>query len=273
MKNSKHKRLVLKSAGILLGIGSLGLGANSIYAGCINAPDCAALGYTQTSCPDGGVKCPWNTSKMFCKKGEAACNNSYTTSMCTNSCSSPSGTPCLKNGTAYYPGCTTSRCGSSQTCSSGSCVCKAEYIYTPDICRKYGADDVAGESCEGKYTSCSCRQYGTVWNSSTRKCGCSPEYTQSCNRPYEAPGNSRCPTEPLYQTCFCQNGAPWNKENGCTFNPYTFACCDGRCALYESVCIHGEGCEQLGICSDRRGQPQQRGCRSDGATVYQCMPL
>ena len=34
---------------------------------CTPTPDCASLGYTETSCPDGGgVKCPWNTSLMYC---------------------------------------------------------------------------------------------------------------------------------------------------------------------------------------------------------------
>lgn len=39
---------------------------------CTATPDCATLGYTKTAsdCPDGGVKCPFNSSKMFClKKG------------------------------------------------------------------------------------------------------------------------------------------------------------------------------------------------------------
>ena len=35
---------------------------------CTATPDCASLGYTETSCPDGGVKCPWNTNLMYCCK-------------------------------------------------------------------------------------------------------------------------------------------------------------------------------------------------------------
>ncbi len=38
---------------------------------CTPTPDCASLGYTETSCPDGGgVKCPWNTNLMYCPKCE-----------------------------------------------------------------------------------------------------------------------------------------------------------------------------------------------------------
>ena len=36
---------------------------------CTPTPDCKSLGYTESSCPDGGgVKCPWNTSLMYCCK-------------------------------------------------------------------------------------------------------------------------------------------------------------------------------------------------------------
>ena len=35
---------------------------------CTAAPDCASLGYTKSvdQCPDGGMKCPFDSSKMFC---------------------------------------------------------------------------------------------------------------------------------------------------------------------------------------------------------------
>ncbi len=44
-----------------------------IYAEqCTPTPDCKSLGYTETSCPDGGgVKCPWNTSLVYCPQCKA----------------------------------------------------------------------------------------------------------------------------------------------------------------------------------------------------------
>ena len=45
---------------------------------CTPTPDCKSLGYTETSCPDGGgVKCPWNTSLMYCPqcKQKDVCQN------------------------------------------------------------------------------------------------------------------------------------------------------------------------------------------------------
>lgn len=37
-------------------------------AECVETPECTELGYDKTSleCPEGGVKCPWNTALMFC---------------------------------------------------------------------------------------------------------------------------------------------------------------------------------------------------------------
>ena len=37
---------------------------------CTATPDCTTLGYTKSAsdCPNGGVKCPFNNSKMFCLK-------------------------------------------------------------------------------------------------------------------------------------------------------------------------------------------------------------
>ena len=46
---------------------------------CTPTPDCKSLGYTETSCPDGGVKCPWNTSLMYCPqcKQKDVCQSCY----------------------------------------------------------------------------------------------------------------------------------------------------------------------------------------------------
>ena len=39
---------------------------------CTAAPDCASLGYTKSidQCPDGGMRCPFDQSKMFCVSAE-----------------------------------------------------------------------------------------------------------------------------------------------------------------------------------------------------------
>ena len=41
---------------------------------CVDAPSCTDLGFTQTEeeCPNGSVKCPWNTGLVYCE-----CNEDY----------------------------------------------------------------------------------------------------------------------------------------------------------------------------------------------------
>lgn len=36
---------------------------------CTASPSCDTLGYTQTDCPKGGIRCPFDKSKMFCVSG------------------------------------------------------------------------------------------------------------------------------------------------------------------------------------------------------------
>lgn len=46
----------------------LGLTATNAKAECKTTPDCTAMGYTKTesNCPKGSIKCPWNTSLVYC---------------------------------------------------------------------------------------------------------------------------------------------------------------------------------------------------------------
>ena len=44
------------------------IGGN-VWAQCVSTQDCATLGYTETSCPNGGVKCPFG-DKWFCNSGD-----------------------------------------------------------------------------------------------------------------------------------------------------------------------------------------------------------
>lgn len=73
---------------------------STAHASCVATPECDELGYTSTSCPYGGVKCPWDTSKLFCGcdgiykykcdgrgydggNGQA-CEDKYTSCKCAN---------------------------------------------------------------------------------------------------------------------------------------------------------------------------------------------
>ncbi len=64
-----NKKYLLSSvtAGIAL------LYANQGMAQCVSTQDCATLGYTETSCPNGnGVKCPFG-NKWFCGRSDEQC--------------------------------------------------------------------------------------------------------------------------------------------------------------------------------------------------------
>ena len=81
---------------------------------CTPSPDCASLGYTESSCPDGaGVKCPWGNT-WFCTKNCDELGFSYT---CT--------------GTGYTG-------GSGETCNGKykSCTCASGYEWKNGRCEE-----------------------------------------------------------------------------------------------------------------------------------------
>ena len=43
------------------------------HAECVPTPDCASIGYTATSCETASLKCPFDTSKLYC----LPCDSSY----------------------------------------------------------------------------------------------------------------------------------------------------------------------------------------------------
>jgi len=73
---------------------------NMAHAECTPAPDCASIGYTETSCEGDSLKCPFDTSKLFCipcdtsfkydcsDTGEIgvgySCNNKYAACTCSS---------------------------------------------------------------------------------------------------------------------------------------------------------------------------------------------
>ena len=125
---------------LLLGT-SLSLVPQTLNAQCVSPiQDCYALGYTQTSCPNGkGVKCPFG-------------NGWY--------CGGTAAQDCIKLG--YDKDCTgAGESGSGQTCNGKyqSCTCDSSYKYT---CSGTGYSGGSGSACGGKYTSCTCAS-GYEW--------------------------------------------------------------------------------------------------------------
>ena len=44
----------------------IGLFSFNAYAECTPTPDCASIGYTETSCEGDSLKCPFDITKMMC---------------------------------------------------------------------------------------------------------------------------------------------------------------------------------------------------------------
>ena len=96
---------------------------------CTATPDCASLGYTQSSCPDNnGVRCPWG-DKWFCTKTCSEMGFNYTCS-----------------GTGYSGGAGTA-CGGKYT----SCTCASGYNWENGQCK---AQAIWG-TCSGYAAQCS----------------------------------------------------------------------------------------------------------------------
>ena len=98
---------------------------------CTATPDCASLGYTEASCPNGGVKCPWG-DKWFCSSSESEFCSKY-------------GFKYTCTGTGYSG-------GEGGACEEqyASCKCKDGYRWENGIC----AEMPWGE-CSGMATKCS----------------------------------------------------------------------------------------------------------------------
>jgi len=113
-----------------------------VRAACTPTPDCASMGYTETSCDGKFVRCPFDTSKLFCvpcdstyqyacsgegySGGEGrACNNKYISCVCADGYEWD-GRACIANCPQGYSTSVTS-CGSGYSFAtsgySGSNAC------------------------------------------------------------------------------------------------------------------------------------------------------
>ena len=112
-----NKKYLLSSvtAGIAL------LYANQGTAQCLTKQDCAALGYTETSCSNGGIKCPFGN---------------------TWSCTPPCGTAYKYtcSGTGYAGG-SGSACGGKYT----QCKCASGYEWKDGSCQKEAMNGPDGD--------------------------------------------------------------------------------------------------------------------------------
>ena len=104
--------------------------APEIMAQCTESTDCASLGYTESSCPDGGLKCPLG-NYWYCPGEQCTDDYQYT---CT--------------GTGYAGGSGNS-CGGKYT----SCTCADGYEWKDGTCQKEILKPEWGK-CNGSAKNC-----------------------------------------------------------------------------------------------------------------------
>ena len=106
----------------------------------------ATLGYTESSCPNGGVKCPFG-NKWFCGGDNTTiCKQEGFTNACT--------------GAGQF--------GKGESCANlyKQCSCQSSYKYA---CSGTGYSGGSGSACGGKYTACKCAS-GYNWNAASGAC-------------------------------------------------------------------------------------------------------
>ena len=134
--------LYLSTAIISVSIATSG----NAWAQCVSTQDCATLGYTESSCPNGGVKCPFG-NKWFCGGDNTTiCKQEGFTNACT--------------GAGQF--------GKGESCANlyKQCDCQSTYKYT---CSGTGYSGGSGSACNGKYTACKCSS-GYNWNATSGAC-------------------------------------------------------------------------------------------------------
>ena len=125
--------------------------ATMVRAECTPTPNCAEIGYTATSCSGVSLKCPFDTSKLFC-------------------------IPC--DSTFKYDCNETGQVGKGDACNGKyqECACDSAYKYT---CSGTGYSGGSGTACDGKYASCTCRS-GYAWNGSACTASCTSSSYNYC---------------------------------------------------------------------------------------------
>ncbi len=109
-----------------IGVVIIGLVPFNVYGECTPTPDCASIGYTETSCEGDSLKCPFDITKMMCMP----CDSSFRYDCSGDNITGGTGSACG----GKYASC---ECSSTEyVFSNGSCVCdtscKVGAIYYSD---------------------------------------------------------------------------------------------------------------------------------------------
>ena len=124
LKNCHTENIISRDCHVasLLTMTMVGLFSFSAHATCTPTPDCASIGYTETSCENQSVKCPFDTSKLFCIPCDSSfkydCNKEPSLAGIGASCNNKySACECIKGAISVEGNCT---CDNS--CSVGNII-------------------------------------------------------------------------------------------------------------------------------------------------------
>ncbi len=90
----------------------IGLVPFNVYGECTPTPDCDAIGYTETSCETKSLKCPFDTSKLFC----VPCDSSFKYTCSGENITGGTGSACG----GKYVSC---ECSEGSVFKDGACAC------------------------------------------------------------------------------------------------------------------------------------------------------
>ncbi len=123
-----------------IGVIVIGLVPFNVYGECTPAPDCASIGYTETSCEGDFVKCPFDTSKLFC----IPCDSSFKYDCSGDNITGGIGSACG----GKYVSC---ECASGYSFNNGECECPASITATDCV---VGAIYYPDGKCSNDYVAC-----------------------------------------------------------------------------------------------------------------------
>ena len=260
-KKMKIRTILMSSCGLIL--------SPNVWAQtpgqCAIAPTCSELGYEQQASDCTGqhmLKCPFDTSKVFC--GGEACN--YTNTSLPSGCSTADS--CIKDGKNYYSSicsscytgyslksngtcsqtCTytntsTAHCSDYDSCKLGSASGSKTYYYCNSCDAGYSLSNGScvsscNKSCSGGYyldystCSCKCGLSGSDCGSGYYLSGCS---CQSCSNQFSnslyagvrtsSPyTSSECDSYYINEPGFVRGFCPSSSSCGGTTYYYCYAC-------------------------------------------------
>ncbi len=123
-----------------IGVVVIGLVPFNVYGECTPTPDCTSIGYTETSCEEDSLKCPFDITKLYC----IPCDSSFKYDCSGENITRGPGSACGRK----YVSC---ECASGHSFNNGECECSASITATDCV---VGAIYYPDGKCSNDYVAC-----------------------------------------------------------------------------------------------------------------------